>query len=245
MHRLLPSNRIEELASCHDYRLSRMLLYPWVAFDVVTQASLPRRTTTTPTAPYLSAHFPTGLTLPYKSGLCPSTSCSCITNFEYTLTFASRSPDPIISKAADSPHYPSCRTVPVPRHPTPGLALRHHLTHLHHDHDPIPIFGVFPPSPSEIARVLLDGGVITNPKDSQGQTPWHAWLKAEGTMISLLDYYWSAARMSTCQTMITIPITFGIGGGNCNPARSARPTEPEWETSQAPPSVARLRSFGT
>ncbi|KAH9023537.1 hypothetical protein EDB83DRAFT_2527279 [Lactarius deliciosus] len=79
---------------------SRILLYPWVAFDVVTQASLTGRTTTTP---YLSAHFPAGPTVAYKPGLCPSTSYSCITNFEYTLTFASRSPEPIISKAADSP----------------------------------------------------------------------------------------------------------------------------------------------
>ncbi|KAH9017545.1 hypothetical protein EDB84DRAFT_1566779 [Lactarius hengduanensis] len=78
---------------------SRILLYPWAAFDVVTQTSLTGRTTTTP---YLSAHFPTGPTLAYKPGLCPFTSYSCITNFEYTLTFASRSSDPIISKTADS-----------------------------------------------------------------------------------------------------------------------------------------------
>ncbi|KAH9020714.1 hypothetical protein EDB85DRAFT_2003268, partial [Lactarius pseudohatsudake] len=29
-----------------------------------------------------------------------------------------------------------------PASPDPGLAFRHHLTHLHHDHDPTPIFGV-------------------------------------------------------------------------------------------------------
>ncbi|KAH9033740.1 hypothetical protein EDB83DRAFT_1831274 [Lactarius deliciosus] len=62
---------------------SRILLYPW--------------------APSTFAHTPTGPTVAYKPGLCPSTSYSCITNFGYTLTFASRSSDPIISKAADSP----------------------------------------------------------------------------------------------------------------------------------------------
>ncbi|KAH9033739.1 hypothetical protein EDB83DRAFT_1831248 [Lactarius deliciosus] len=95
-----PGNRIEELASCHDYRLLKDTPIP-VGYlrrrhSRVSQDELP------PLPPLPTTHFPTGATLAYKPGLCPSTSYSCITKFEYTQTFASRSPDPIISKTTDS-----------------------------------------------------------------------------------------------------------------------------------------------
>ncbi|KAH9170907.1 hypothetical protein EDB89DRAFT_1974945 [Lactarius sanguifluus] len=75
---------------------SRVHLYPFAAADIVTQTGLTGRTaTTTHTFPQDRPY--------YKPGLCLSTSYSCITNFEYTLTFTSRPSDPITNKNTDPP----------------------------------------------------------------------------------------------------------------------------------------------
>ncbi|KAH9021805.1 hypothetical protein EDB84DRAFT_519970 [Lactarius hengduanensis] len=57
-------------------------------------------------------------------------------------------PPTLLSTKPPIPPLPIVPNRSSPASPDPGLALRHHLTHLHHDHDPTPIFGVFPPSPS-------------------------------------------------------------------------------------------------
>ncbi|KAI9455269.1 hypothetical protein BJY52DRAFT_1224753 [Lactarius psammicola] len=92
---------------------SRVLLYPWAAFDIIThvtdfllstQTSLTGRTTTTPSIACLFAYLPTGPTLPDKPGLCPFT-LYYVTNFEHTLTYSSpASPDP--RPASSTPSHP-------------------------------------------------------------------------------------------------------------------------------------------
>ena len=124
----LPSVRIEELANCHLYRLLKGTPIPVGRLRRRhTYHRLPTFYTDEShrTNHYHYLHslpvriFPTGPTLPYKPGLCSFTSYYCITNFEYSLAFASRASHPIISKATNSPvaHYaqPFQSRVPRPR----------------------------------------------------------------------------------------------------------------------------------
>ncbi|KAH9164602.1 hypothetical protein EDB89DRAFT_403507 [Lactarius sanguifluus] len=103
-------------------------------------ATLTGRTTTTSTAAYLSAH--TSLQdrpLPINPVYVPPR----LTPASPTSGRRSRSlPVPPTSLSANLP-IPPLPIIPnhsSPASPDPGLALRHHLTHLHHDHDPTPIF---------------------------------------------------------------------------------------------------------
>ncbi|KAH9031255.1 hypothetical protein EDB84DRAFT_173788 [Lactarius hengduanensis] len=102
MPRLLPGNRIEELASCHDYRLLKDTPIP-VGHLRHCHTDESHRTNYRH-----SHHFPPRRTLPVQDRPSPMSlvsvpSYSRVTNFEYTLTFASRPSDPIINKTADSP----------------------------------------------------------------------------------------------------------------------------------------------
>ncbi|KAI9429996.1 hypothetical protein H4582DRAFT_1592485 [Lactarius indigo] len=140
------SNRIEELASCHDYRLLKDISIP--------EGRLRRRHTdesygTNLDRSHRSLHL---RILPYRAD--PRLSARSLylhvilLHHQLRVYTHVRFPflRPHYQQNRRFPRYLLCRAIPVLHPRTPGRAPRHHITHLRHDHDPTLISEVSPHS---------------------------------------------------------------------------------------------------